>query len=117
MTRNQIIQAGNTAVYNDVKPALVGWLKENNFKVLADMANSTAVLRFDELVGKAVRSKIPSDNKWIRQAVQGYRRGYNFMAREIVRSRLDGWEKFLTSNGINALKLGEPIDEVIKNIL
>ena len=117
LTRNQIIQAGNTAVYNDVKPALVGWLKENNFKVLADMANSTAVLRFDELVGKAVRSKIPSDNKWIRQAVQGYRRGYNFMAREIVRSRLDGWEKFLTSNGINALKLGEPIDEVIKKHL
>ena len=116
LIRNQILQAGNTLVYNDVRPALMGWLKEQGHGVVGGFLNMAAKQRFMLEVARAIRDTTPSTNKWVKQAVQGYRRGFNFMGKEIVRSRLDGFERFLNAQGVNALKLGEPID-VAKHLI
>ena len=112
LIKNSITQGGHNIVYGDVLDAMKEYLRVKGHGVVGQWVAVTAKKKFMMEVAEVIRNpKSPlAKDVNISKAANAYANGFEFMQMNIVRYKLDGYEKFLNKNGLNKLKEGKVIN-------
>ena len=91
LIKNQVIQGGHNLVYQDVLPALKGYLREQGHNIFGQFVAIRAKKRFMLEVAEVIRNPNSplASNKHIAKAAQAYRTGFRYMVDQIKRSGID----------------------------
>ena len=83
LIKNQVIQGGHNLVYQDVLPALKGYLREQGQYFWSIRSNKSKE-KFMLEVAEVIRTNSPlASNKHIAKAAQAYRTGFRYMVDQI----------------------------------
>ena len=112
LIKNSITQGGHNIVYGDVLDAMKEYLRVKGHGVVGQWVAVTAKKKFMMEVAEVIRNpKSPlAKDVNISKAANAYANGFEFMQMNIVRYKLDGYEKFLNKNGLNKLKENKVIN-------